>query len=65
MIEISYVLDYLLFEFLDVVLRTQVKYNFDGSFVLVFNLDDSHIHKKNSHGSLEQVCSGLVCCCWV
>ena len=63
MIEISYVLDYLLFEFLDVVLGTQVDYNSVDSSDLIFDLDDFHLHKKDSHDSLELVCSGLVCCC--
>ena len=61
MIEISYVLDYLLFDFLDVVLGTQVEYNFANSFVLVFDLDDFHLHKKGSHGSSGLVWIGLVC----
>ena len=65
MIEISYVLDYLLFEFLDVVLGTQVDYNSVDISDLIFDLDDFHPHKKDSHGFLEMVCSGLVCCCWV
>ena len=65
MIEISSVLDYLLFEFLDVILETQVEYNFTGSSVLVFDLDNFHLHKKGSHGSLRLVCSELVGYCWV
>ena len=65
MIEISSVLDYLLFNFLDVVLGTQVEYNLASIFVLVFGLDDFHLHKKGSHGSSRLVCIGLICCCWV
>ena len=65
MIEISFVLDYLLFEFLDVVLGTQVDYNSIDSSDLIFGLDDFHLHKKDSHSSSKLVCSGLVCCCWV
>ena len=65
MIEIFYDLDYVLFENLDVVLGTQVGYNYVGSFDLVFDLNDSHLHKTGSHGSSGLVCSGLVGCCWV
>ena len=65
MIEISSVFDYLLFEFLDVVLGTQVDYNFFDSSDLIFDLDDFHLNKKDSHGSSKLVCSGLACCCWV
>ena len=61
MIEISSILDYMLLEFLDVVLRTQVDYNSIDSSDLIFHLDDFHLHKKYSHGSSELVCSGLVC----
>ena len=42
-----------------------MEYNFAGSFVLVFDLDDSHLHMKGSHGSLGLVCSGLVGCYWI
>ena len=65
MIEISQVLNHVLFEFLDAVLGTQVNYNYVASYDLIFDLDDFHLHKKDSHGSSELVCSGLVCCCWV
>ena len=65
MIEISSVLDYLLFELLDDVLGTQVDYNSIDSSDLIFGLDDFHLHKRDSHGSSELVCSGLGCCCWV
>ena len=64
MIEIFFVLDYLLFEYLDTDLGNQVGYNFVGSFDLVFDLDDSHLHKTGSHGSLRLVCNVLVGCCW-
>ena len=37
-----------------------MEYNSTSSFVLVFNLDDSHLHKKGSHGSSRLVCIGLV-----
>ena len=46
MIEISSVLDYLLFKFLVVVLGTQVDYNYVDNFDVIFDLDDFHIHKK-------------------
>ena len=40
-------------------------YDSIGSFDLVFDLDDSHLHKIGSHGSSRLVCSRLVGCCWV
>ena len=42
-----------------------MEYNSASSFMLVFDLDDSQLHKKGSHGSLRLVCSGLIGCCWV
>ena len=62
-IEITFFLDFMLFEYLDDILGTQVECNFVGSFDLVFDLDDSHVHKTCSHGSSRLVCSRFVGCC--
>ena len=58
-------LDFLFLNFLGYALGIQVEYNSAHSSELVFNLDDSHFHKKGSHGSSGLVCSGLVGFCWV
>ena len=39
-------------------------YKSTSSFVLVFDLDNSQLHKTSSHGSSRLVCSGLVGCYW-
>ena len=40
-------------------------YSYADSFVLVFDPNNSHLHKKDSHGFSKLVCSGLEGCCWV
>ena len=62
MIEIFYFLDCMVFEYLDVVLRIQVEHSFFDSFGLVLDLGAFHLHKIDSHGFLELMCSGLGGC---
>ena len=61
-IEISFVLDFLLYDFLaTIVLGTQVEHNVVENSTLVLDLAIVHLHMRNSHGSLVMVCNGLAC----
>ena len=64
-IEISYVLNCLLFEFPDFALGIQVEHIFVDSAELVLDLAAFYLHKKDSHGSLQLACSELVSCYWI
>ena len=60
MIEISFVLDFLLSNFLTVVvLGTPVKHTVVENSTLVLDLAVLHLHMRNSHGSLVLVCNEL------
>ena len=59
-IEISFVLDFLLYDFLaTIVLGTQVEHTVVENSALVLDLAIVHLHMRNSHGSLVMVCNGL------
>ena len=59
-IEISFVLNFFLFDFLVVVvLGTHVEHTIIENYALVFDLAMLYLHMRNSHGSLELVCNGL------
>ena len=59
-IKISFVLDFLLYDFLaTVVLGTHVEHNVVENSTLVMDLAVLHLHMRNSHGSLVLVCNGL------
>ena len=61
MIEISFVLDFLLFDSLVVVvLRAYVEHTVVENSALVLDLAVLHLHMRNFHGSLVLVCNGLV-----
>ena len=61
----SSILDCLQFEFLDLILGTQVENNSVDNSELVLDLAAFHIYKIYFHGSLVLVCSGLIGWCWV
>ena len=59
-IEISFILDFLLFDSLAiVVLGTHVEHTVVENSALVLDLVVIHLHMRNSHGSLVLVCNGL------
>ena len=59
-IEISFVLDFLLFDSLvAAILRTHVEHTVVENCALVLDLAVLHLHMRNSHGSLVLVCNGL------
>ena len=60
MIEISFVLDFLLSNSLVVViLGTHVEHTIVENSALVLDLAMLHLHMRNSHGFLVLVCNGL------
>ena len=60
-IEISFVPDFLLSDFLTVaVLGTHVEHTVVENSALVLDLAMLHLHMRKPHGSLVLVCNGLV-----
>ena len=60
MIEISFVLDFLLSNSLVfVILGTHVEHTIVENSALVLDLAMFHLHMRNSHGFLVLVCNGL------
>ena len=61
---ISFVLDFMLFDYLVVVvLGTLMEHNYAGNSKLVLDPATFHLHKKSSHGFSRLGYSGLEGCC--